>query len=482
MPNNMAQQNTTTHRKRSCALSCSAGPGRRLQILCRSGEAGLILAVLGLMFFVGCTEQTDQLAEETDGQPKASRPVTIIASGDTHGWIIPCGCTSNQSGGLLRRGTYVESKRQDAVVIPVDVGGAADGTAPYQLERFRAILRGEAAMGVVVHNVGASEAIFGEALPEIADDIDVRFLSTNVLDSHGKKLAERFHLHRSDETDEVILFVGVLSTQYATKDIKVSDPGDAVLAVLDELRSTDQKYDRLIVLAYLPIDELRELGESLPEADVIIGGPTGQALSPEKIGRTTVLSATNKGKFLAEVTFSAQNAEPDAKVVEMSTDFADEPVQTENLEAFRSLLEQIDFTARDSGLVDTTIVQLADQHKVAGTESCAECHDETNDHWDKTGHAHAWQRLLDEGAHVDPYCQHCHTTGYGIEGGFVSAKRSLQRTNVGCESCHGPSAEHVANNSVRTPFDAAGICLKCHDPENSPHFEYDSYWEKIRHE
>ena len=125
MPNNMAQQNTTTHRKRSCALSCSAGPGRRLQILCRSGEAGLILAVLGLMFFVGCTEETDQPAEQSDGQTKVSRSLTIIASGDTHGWIIPCGCTSNQSGGLLRRGTYVESKRQDAVVIPVDVGGAA---------------------------------------------------------------------------------------------------------------------------------------------------------------------------------------------------------------------------------------------------------------------------------------------------------------------------------------------------------------------
>src|ERR1700745_4371010 len=35
----------------------------------------------------------------------ADHPLVLVVSGDTAGWIVPCGCTSNQSGGLLRRGS-----------------------------------------------------------------------------------------------------------------------------------------------------------------------------------------------------------------------------------------------------------------------------------------------------------------------------------------------------------------------------------------
>ena len=57
--------------------------------------------------------------------PPTTGPVQLIVSGDTAGWIVPCGCTSNQSGGLLRRGTYVASVSGNADVIVADAGGAA---------------------------------------------------------------------------------------------------------------------------------------------------------------------------------------------------------------------------------------------------------------------------------------------------------------------------------------------------------------------
>src|SRR5438309_413992 len=75
--------------------------------------------------------------------PMVVPAVTVIASGDTQGWLVPCGCTSNQSGGLLRRATYVDRVRQQCSVLLVDVGGAAGGTSPYDVLRFEAILRGE---------------------------------------------------------------------------------------------------------------------------------------------------------------------------------------------------------------------------------------------------------------------------------------------------------------------------------------------------
>src|SRR5258708_2775423 len=58
---------------------------------------------------------------------RVGRPVVLVVSGDTAGWIVPCGCTANQSGGLLRRGTYVHQLRQQAEVILADAGGAPGG-------------------------------------------------------------------------------------------------------------------------------------------------------------------------------------------------------------------------------------------------------------------------------------------------------------------------------------------------------------------
>src|ERR1700678_210001 len=58
-------------------------------------------------------------------------PLSLIVSGDTAGWIMPCGCTANQSGGLPRRGTFVNRARADHAVVLADAGGAPGGTSPY---------------------------------------------------------------------------------------------------------------------------------------------------------------------------------------------------------------------------------------------------------------------------------------------------------------------------------------------------------------
>jgi hypothetical protein len=120
---------------------------------------------------------------------------------------------------------------------------------------------------------------------------------------------------------------------------------------------------------------------------------------------------------------------------------------------------------------------------VAGTAECRRCHGGDHEPWQGTGHGRAWKTLADRGAHVDSYCQQCHTTGFGLPGGFVSAKRSPAHADVGCESCHGPSLAHAQRPETRTAFfsQARGQCTSCHDRENSPTFAYDSYWERIAH-
>ena len=108
-----------------------------------------MIGVLGCAVLAGC-------------RPAERRPAVGRGCQRRHvGWIAPCGCTSNQSGGLARRATYVAGLRRQSEVILVDVGGAAHGTSPYDLMKFEAILRGEALMSVAAHNIGAAEARFG---------------------------------------------------------------------------------------------------------------------------------------------------------------------------------------------------------------------------------------------------------------------------------------------------------------------------------
>jgi hypothetical protein len=124
---------------------------------------------------------------------------------------------------------------------------------------------------------------------------------------------------------------------------------------------------------------------------------------------------------------------------------------------------------------------LPDSYQVAGTTACLACHQEDGGTWKRSKHAHAWETLVKGGDEVDPQCQKCHSTGYGLPGGFRSALRSPQRTAVGCESCHGPSRAHALHPATRTTFAAKDQCLACHDPENSPLFAFETYWERIRH-
>src|SRR5690349_20754720 len=100
-----------------------------------------IVVVWGIFAFLAVAFVLNKM--DVFASPPAPRPLMVVISGDTAGWIVPCGCTSNQSGGLLRRGTFVKEQAAGHDVILADAGGAASGTSPYHQVKFEAILRGE---------------------------------------------------------------------------------------------------------------------------------------------------------------------------------------------------------------------------------------------------------------------------------------------------------------------------------------------------
>jgi len=409
------------------------------------------------------------------------RPLVVVVSGDTAGYIAPCRCASNQSGGLPRRATYVERLRGEADVILADTGGAPGGTSPYDLANFEAILRGEVAMGIAAHNIGAAEATLGaDELRRLAKELNVPLVSANVLDGNGELVAERLRIVRA--VGRRVALVGVLGEQYATDQLTVTPPARAVLGAL---KTAAGKYDALIVLAYLEAGDLEALAGALPGADVIVAGP--DPVAPKPLGPRLLASVTNQGKFLAhfDAPRPGSSGRWTGKIVELTEQFADDPQQAANIERFREELAKRDFTPADTSFADPLWSGLSKSEQIAGNARCRECHAEDCHLWEDSAHARAWESLQSLGTEVDPECQRCHTTGYGRPGGFVSIGRTPGPVNVGCESCHGPALDHADDPDARdTPsrsLRAEAYCVGCHDRDQSPQFVYDEYWAKIEH-
>jgi hypothetical protein len=114
--------------------------------------------------------------------------------------------------------------------------------------------------------------------------------------------------------------------------------------------------------------------------------------------------------------------------------------------------------------------------RYAGAQVCLGCHEEVHQTVLNTRHAHAWQSLKDQGQHRNPSCLPCHTVGYGLPTGFSNEVVTPNLRGVQCESCHGPAANHAANENdpilkPRVEI-AATVCGGCHSAEsNRPHFE-----------
>jgi peroxiredoxin len=145
-----------------------------------------------------------------------------------------------------------------------------------------------------------------------------------------------------------------------------------------------------------------------------------------------------------------------------------------DLEERKALLERRDRRER----------QLFDTGQFVGSASCQECHAAEHDLWSKSAHAGAFETLRSAEKHSEADCQKCHTTGFSQAGGFPDGGDPLR--GVGCESCHGPGAAHVAAGSrkegsilrLTEKCDSCvilQICGSCHDDANDPNFEFELF-------
>ena len=108
-----------------------------------------------------------------------------------------------------------------------------------------------------------------------------------------------------------------------------------------------------------------------------------------------------------------------------------------------------------------------------------DCHQEQYDNfiqYSKKAHSFSNIKKMEKSLTAEEYkeCFQCHTTGYGVPGGFVSETQTPDLKNPGCEVCHGPGSLHIDSEDPDDIITEISMenCLVCHNKDRVDAFGF----------
>ena len=126
--------------------------------------------------------------------------------------------------------------------------------------------------------------------------------------------------------------------------------------------------------------------------------------------------------------------------------------------------------------------------KNLGNAACVECHKSESKAFRKDPHAQAMRTLQERKSAKDVACVTCHAVP---KVDTPTSADDFHAGGVGCESCHGPGEQHVAEGGGTENIVGLGescpvcvveaICTRCHTPEQDPDWDLDTALSKIKH-
>lgn len=482
--------------------------------------------VLVAALAAGCSRRESRPAE-------AEAPGALLFfSADTRGYLGPCGCSENMRGGIARAASQVLEARKGALpVLYVDGGDSLFGDArleparvPQEERKARALAEAMKRMGLAVRAVGeldeARGADFrrGLGLPELEPG-GVKVLPAgarkvgvvSASDVAGLRQASA-RARAGGAAFVVALFHGTV--EQAQQALATPEPGvDLVLAT--HTASEFDGEENKMVRASVPVVGLQSKGRSLLRVDLAYGS---------KPGRFTPLK-------------TAEDSEREAASIERRLRLLDKEINLPGLHPERKRLQQQkreELVARRQALLTAPVAAAGDsdtfslrfvplestlpshpeaqavvnaydadvgemnlewarahgqdcptpekgQAAFVGSATCAACHPAAVPVWESSKHHEAWETLEKVGKQFHLNCTGCHVTGWEKPGGVCRLDKVAGREDVGCESCHGPGSLHVASPSADTLTAHPGqeVCVTCHNPENSPHFDFTTYLPRV---
>lgn len=447
---------------------------------------GLILAIAGGWWLARRAASGPSLANGGE--------LVVWLTGDTRGYLEPCGCRRDQAGGLPARMTLIRTDSAPNRLL-VDVGNMTAGGRSYELLKFDYVLRGMAAMGYDAVNLGRREAdLDRDTLLQKIQAHPLPFISCNVLDRQtGKPLASSSLVKTVG--GERIGITGVVQTapDEIGPGLTVRPPEEALAEVLPGLKA---QCDFILVLAFVPPDMLRDIAAKFPEIGAVLGGDVPQSSSSADIvNRAAVFSVTDKGKVIGRLAFRQAKSDnsltiASAQALKTADTIAPAPEMAALIRQYKNALRERNIELATEEGLDPINAQTTTADTYAGQAKCQPCHASAYHVALHAAHTHAYHTLLARGSEYDPECLRCHTVGYGARDGFINLQSTPHFVGVQCESCHGRGAEHIKailagkhGQSAVNMFRAVtpNSCVRCHDAENSANFVYSTFWPKIKH-
>ena len=155
------------------------------------------------------------------GKPR----LAILLSGELNGYFEPCGCASNQLGGMSRRGNLAEKmKKKGWKIAGLDLGGTVKRKRRQSQMKFETILAAMKEMNYKAIGLGAAELQLG---PEylLSQHVynaenpknEIPFLSANVTLYESDDLGTPIRYRMLDMAGLKIGVTSILGTSYAKK-------------------------------------------------------------------------------------------------------------------------------------------------------------------------------------------------------------------------------------------------------------------------
>ncbi|MBN1910491.1 MAG: hypothetical protein JW818_12175 [Pirellulales bacterium] len=445
--------------------------------------------------------------------------LAIVITGREDGYMEPCGCAGldRMKGGMSRRHTMIELMRDKWhwPVLAVDAGGLSKGFGVQTEIKFRITVEAMRKMRYEAVAFGKNDLQLpaGELVSVAASlgpDDPSPFVSANV----GLISLADGYTDRSRIVERGGLTIGitsVLGKEYQREihngDVELIDPAAAIAQVLPELK---KKCNLLILLAHCEKDEAIELARQFPDFRLVVtsGGLPSPPDNPERIENTESLLIEVGEKGMDAVVLGLYNDPKEPlryQRVPLDSRFPASQDMKRLMVAYQEELKRLGLSGLRIKAVSHPLEET--NGPFVGSEACKSCHEESYRVWKKSGHAHAWKTLkeTDPPRVHDPQCISCHVVGwhpteyFPYKSGFLSDQTTPKLIDVGCESCHGPGGAHCAAEEgsdlalqeklqkamvvtkEQSQKDHTKWCQNCHDIDNSPDFNFKTYWPQIEH-
>lgn len=446
----------------------------------------------------------------------------LVITGLLNGYIEPCGCAGmdRMKGGLSRRHTFFRQLAdQGWPVAAVDTGLITNGFGVQEELKFDMAVNSFRLMNYDMIGISANELRFPAdvlltyTVPSSLDDQSL-FASANV-GIYG--FSDIYTLPFKTFVRGGIKFGAtsvVFADQTANRDenIFVEPPEKKLREILP--RILEKNCDHLILIVHGSEEQTMQMAAQFKEFDIVVTGdspadpPAASKMTPDG---QYLIEVGEKGKFAVVLGFYEAQETPRYQRVALDSRYSRSDDVYRLMEGYQEILKGIITTKgyRGLGLGVIDSPQRAALGDFIGSKKCESCHEESYRTWRKNKHSSAWGSLstvppakdsADPVRDFDPECISCHVIGwqsrenFPYAGGFLDMEKTPHLANVGCESCHGPGSKHIEaelgddetlQETIRGEMHlgdgAEKMCQTCHDEDNSPDFEFKSYYKIIEH-